>query len=160
MVERKKLYLVYDCKEKEIYGWTENEVIAKQFMEVRNHKRFVLKEKKFKIRDAADDFEYRKFCSDNSNKHLFANYLGGDGDGEKMLSFVTTSYENMKLEEFCDKTFDSINEFSQSIFMNAFEEEIINAILYMHECATKNQNEYISFDSFMVFMMLFGDTVL
>jgi hypothetical protein len=157
---KKKVYLIYDNREKDLYAWTENESLAKDFMSTRKPTRFSLKEKKIKIRNSADDFSYKKFCNDNSNKHLFANYLGRDVDGEKMLSFVTTTYENMKIEETCDKMFDTLNEFSRSTFMNAFEEEIMDAVLFMHECAVKNKNEYISFDSFMVFMMLFGDTVL
>jgi hypothetical protein len=153
-----KVYLIYDCNDNDLYAWTEDKKLADDFMYIRKHKRFKLKVKKVKLKNPTDDFRYRRFRMDNSNKHLFANYLGRDS--EKMLPFVTTSYENMKLEEYCDKMFDTINEFSRSTFTNAFEEEIMDAILYMHDCAVKNKNEYISFDSFMVFMMLFGDTIL
>ena len=145
-----KLYLFY--KDKDLYAMTTNEELARTFEIQRKKGCFYKKE----VRATSEQL---KACSYvNRNCMLFSNILT---DGKNDYYMVTTYSENDLLEDYCDRIYDEILKLESELYSIPWESEIYDTISAISECRKKSEeSEKGTFNSFNIFMMLFGDTVL
>lgn len=152
-----KFYLIYDLEDpnKDLFAWSHNKDHADLFIAMRKKGRFKLVCKKKKIKNSVDEFTYGRWKNDHKGKMLTMSYLGQE---QPFIEFPVTYHEDFSVGEECDKMYDELFRLAAELCKIPFTEEIIEAIQYTAEVARNRKN--VSFDTFKVFMKLFGDTVL
>ena len=145
-----KVYLFY--KDKDLYAMTTNEELARTFEIQRKQGYFYKKE-------VHATPEQMKACSYvNRNCMLFSNVLT---DGKSDYYMVTTYSENDLLEDYCSRIYDEVLRLESELYSIPWEPEVYEALNTISKCR-KSAEESMkgTFNSFNIFMMLFGDTVL
>ena len=149
-METNKIYLYY--KDKDLYAMTTNKELARTFEVQRKSGIFYKKE----VIATAEEL---KACSYvNRNCMLFSNVLT---DGKTDYYMVTTYSENDLLEDYCDKIYDEILKLECELYSIPWESEMYDTLNTLSKCRQKSEeSEKGTFNSFNIFLMLFGDTVL
>ena len=149
-METNKIYLYY--KDKDLYAMTTNKELAKTF-EVQRKTGFFYK------KEVIATAEETKVCSYiNRNCILFSNILT---DGNDDYYMATTYSENDLIEDYCSKVYDEILQLECELYSIPWESEIYGALDTLSKCRKKaEENEKGTFNSFNIFLMLFGDSVL
>lgn len=68
------LYFIRDKNKKEFYAWSDDKTVIKKFLSIRNKKKFK------RVREDMDDYEFKKFREEFSDKRIVPdilhNYVG------------------------------------------------------------------------------------
>jgi hypothetical protein len=155
---KRKFYIFYKVKMHEpveIYAFTENAPLAHAFTTSRNMEIFMMREKRF------DDLLARQFAFENSDKMLFWNILS---DREKSYEVPTTYSEDYKIGYRCDQIFDESMELQKQLLNIPFTEDIREALDFISDdmkAIYDNKDSKVGpFNTFQIFLDLFGETVL
>lgn len=152
-----KLYIIRVVSTHELYAWTQDKQLANKFVSMRKPGYFKITKKKFDDSDPVELFELGRFRSMYHNNLIFMNVLGGTND---TIDFPTTYDENLKVQEKCDKIFDELIDLSRQICAYPLVDKLRDAIECLSWYAVKDGGKNIYCDTFVIFMQLYGSTVI
>jgi hypothetical protein len=139
----------------ELYAYTQDKGMAELFEKTRNPKKFI------KRKNQVPELYAKLFMHQNKLKMLTTNVLT---DGKQSYTFITTYEEDSMLSKRCEEVYDEFLELEKRITQFPFNKKMRNLLDFIiadfrASFSNKEENPYGSFNTFNIFMQLYGDTI-
>lgn len=153
---KERIYLVQVAETGDLYGWTQDKKLANRFVSLRKDGYFEICVKKFDS-DPVSQFKLGRFRNMYRDLMIFENVLGGTSE---TIYFPTTTEENYHIQKKCDTIFDDLINVSREICAYPLTDKVRDAMEYLSWYATCDGGKNIYCDTFLIFMELYGHTVI
>lgn len=139
-------------EDKDLYAFSDDKKIVKEFMSTREMDNFIVKEKRM------DAEEYVVFCHHNSGKILNTDYLY---DGTHTFEFPMTIDESSKLDLVIDQIYQRVGDSEIFKYFHIFKGKYKKSLKKVFDYASSfYHNGDTEFNSFNTFIKLFGFTMM
>lgn len=148
-----KVYIYILKKEethKEIYGYTVDKDISKQFESQRNMKLF------YRIVKRMDKYNLMIFMNNNKSKQICIDNLY---DGKNDYQIAATIDESSALSESCDSILSTIIFINDAMCDYKLKKKYLKAIDEITNFLNNNKYDYANIDTLKLFYYLFKETL-
>ena len=139
-------------KDGEVYAYTENKKIDEQFKLTRRMDKFKRKKMEF------DEESWKGFMWIHQQQMMLENVLT---DGKSSFTFVTTYQEDYEIGLYCERIYDDLLDIRKKMLKVPWDFKMRKILsVFITAINEKEDKKFGKFDTFKIFIKLFGDTVL